>query len=338
MDLLSPISLILLALIPVIIALYIWMLRRKRRFAVRYSSLSLIRQALPEQSHWRRHLPFALFLVALASLVVAFGRPVTVTTVPAGRATVVLAMDVSRSMRQADIWPSRIEAAKDAALSFIKRQHSNNQIGVVAFAGFAQLIQPPTTDREDLEAAIHSLTLGRGTAIGNGMLEALDTIAEVNPNVAPPGEGANGEEPPARLPEGTYVPDIIVLLTDGVTTTGPEPLEVAEDAVQRGVRVYTIGYGTENGDSSWGNNFFGGGGRRFHRGIDEETLKRIAEMTGGEYYSATSAGELQKVFDRLPTYLITKEETIEISFVFAAAGALLVLAAVFFSQLWHPLP
>lgn len=335
MNLLWPSALFLLSLIPIIVAVYIWILRRRRKHALRYSSLSLIREALPSQSLLRRHLPVALFLLALTSLIVALSRPVLVTLVPSGRATVMLALDVSGSMRQWDIKPSRLEAAKAAALSFIDRQRANNQIGIVAFAGYAQLVQQPTTDVNELKTAVKNLTLGRGTAIGSGILEALDTIAELNASVPATG-GSAGERQVEPVPAGDYVPDIVVVLTDGVVTTGPHPLDAAQQAADRGVRVFTIGFGTVDGTRNSRDrdgSFFGR-----NRGIDEPMLKEIAAMTGGEYYTATSAGELHKVFESLPTYLSVREETSEITVVFAAAGALIVLLAVLLAQLWHPLP
>jgi Ca-activated chloride channel family protein len=329
------------------------MLRRRRRYALRYSSLSLVREALPHQSRLRRHLPFALFLLALASLVVALGRPVATVIVPIGQTTVILAIDVSRSMCSTDIRPNRLVAAQEAAQEYIKRQTSNTQIGIVAFAGFAELIQPPSSDQELLQDAIDRLAPARRTAIGTALLRSLDAIAEINQNVAPSvSDGAPGARP-TPLPEGEYAPDIIVLLTDGASNTGPLPLDAAQQAVERGIRVYTIGFGTPNGsvmdcgDGFWGGSsggmdqfgggggFFGGG---FRRGIDEDTLQRIAEMTGGEYYSAESAGELHKVFQDLPTYLITKTEFTEISVAFAALGALLAALAILLSLVWHPLP
>jgi Ca-activated chloride channel family protein len=351
MDWLWPGSLLLLGLIPLIVAAYVWMLRRRRRFAVRYSSLALVREALPHQSRLRRHLPFALFLLALAGLVIALGRPVATVSVPAGQTIIILAIDVSRSMCATDIQPNRLEAAKAAALSFIQRQDASMQIGIVAFAGFAELIQPPTSDQELLQDAVESLTTARRTAIGSGILESLDAIAEIDPNVAPSVSGASPAAPPAPVPRGAYAPDIIVLLTDGVSNAGPLPLDAAQQAVDRGVRVYTIGFGTANenqslpycgqpgGDPFGGGGLFGGGGGgRFRRGIDEETLKQVAAMTGGSYYSATSAGELQSVFQNLPTHLITRLETIEISVAFTAIGALLAAIAIGLSLIWHPLP
>jgi Ca-activated chloride channel family protein len=353
MDLLWPRFLLLLGLIPLILAGYIWMLRRRRRFAVRYSSLVLVREALPRYSRIRRHLPFALFLIAVASLIIALSRPVTIVSVPTDQTTIILAIDVSGSMRSRDIQPSRLGAAEQAAISFIQRQKSSTQIGIVAFSTFGEIVQAPTTDQEALQTAVESLTTGRRTAIGSGILRSLDAIAEVDKNVAPSITDNSPGVPPTPVPQGAYAPDIIVLLTDGVSNTGPLPLDAAQQAVDRGVRIYTIGYGTPNGYIPFGGGqsqggFFGGGGQQFgggqpfgggfRTGIDEQTLKQIASMTGGTYYSASSAGELQNVFRNLPTYLITKHETSEISVAFTAFGALLAALAIILSLLWHPLP
>jgi Ca-activated chloride channel homolog len=347
MSFLWPQFIYLLGLIPLVVAFYVWMLHRRRRFAVRYSSLALVREALVRQSWLRRHLPFLMFVLALASLIFTLTRPVSIVTVPAGQTTIILTIDVSRSMCSTDIAPSRLEAAKAAALSFVQRQTPTTLIGLVAFAGFAELVQPPTNDQEVLESAIESLTVGRRTAIGSGILESLDAIAEIDKDVAPSANG--GESAPTPVPKGAYAPDIIVLLTDGVSNAGPMPLDAAQQAVDRGVRVYTIGFGTASGSSgplcgqqfqgndpfSGGGGFgFGGGG--FRRGIDEETLRKIADMTGGTYYAAESSGELQNVFQSLPTYLITRHQTTEISVLFAALGALLATIAILLSMVWHP--
>ncbi|HET7089030.1 MAG TPA: VWA domain-containing protein [Anaerolineae bacterium] len=354
MALLWPGFLLLLGLVPLIVAVYIWMLRRRRHFAVRYSSLALVRAALPHPSRLRRHLPFALFLLALASLVIALGRPVAIVSVPTGQTTIILAIDVSRSMCSTDIEPNRLEAAKAAALSFIQRQPFGTQIGIVAFAGFAALIQPPTTDQEVLQDAIESLAPARRTAIGSAVLKSLDAIAEIDPNVAPSVTDTSPGVEPTPVPQGAYAPEIVVLLTDGASNVGPFPSEAAQQAADRGVRVYTIGFGTANefnpfggprcqgGDPFGGGQPFGGGGQfgggGFRRGIDEATLKQVADMTGGTYYAAESADELQSVFENLPTYLILKHETTEISVAFTAIGALLAAMAIVLSQIWHPLP
>jgi Ca-activated chloride channel family protein len=351
MSFLWPGFLLLLGLIPLMIAVYIWMLRQRRRFAVRYSSLALVREALPHRSYVRRHVPFAIFLLALASLVMALAHPVAIVSVPTGRANIMLAMDVSWSMCSTDIPPNRLQAAQAAAMSFVESQKSSTQIGIVAFAGFAELLLMPTNDQEVLRDAIESLTTGRWTAIGSAILKSLDSIAEIDGAVAPVITDTSLGIQPTPVPKGAYAPSIIVLLTDGASNQGPFPLEAAQQAVDRGVRVYTIGFGTAEGGSiecgpfqgrdpfgSGGRRFGGGGGGRWRRGIDEPTLMEIADMTGGTYYSAESANELQDVFQSLPTYLITKHETQEISVAFVALGALLAAIAMALSLIWHPLP
>jgi Ca-activated chloride channel homolog len=350
MDLLWPSLLLLFVIIPIMIAAYLWMLRRKR-VAMRYSSLSLIHAAQPPKMGLRRHLPFALLMLALAALIFAVGRPVTVAKVPTNQTTIMLTMDVSGSMCQTDIQPSRIDAAKAAVRTFIESQDSQTQIGIVAFAGFAELVQPPINDEATLMAVVNSLLTARGTAMGSGILEAIDAIAEIDPSVAPSTQPYTSQVPPTPVPNGAYVPAIIVVLTDGVTTQGASPIDAAQQAADRGIRVYTIGFGTDNppqgfaagcrvgfpggGFGGFGGGFGGGG---FRRGIDDETLQFIADMTGGEYYTAESGSDLQEVFENLPTNLIIKTEVTEISVAFAALGGLLAMLAVSLSLMWRPLP
>ncbi len=217
---------------------------------MRYSSLALVREALPGSSSLRRHLPFALFALALAGLVVALARPVAVVSVPTSRTTILLAIDVSRSMCSSDIPPTRLQAAEAAAGAFIQRQSSSTRIGIVAFSGFAEVIQAPTTDEEMLLDALQSLTTGRRTAIGSGILASIDAIAEVDPAVAPSQIEGRPGVPPAPVPKGAYAPEIIVVLTDGVSNSGPAPLDAAQQAADRGIRVYTIGFGTADGGAS----------------------------------------------------------------------------------------
>jgi Ca-activated chloride channel family protein len=348
MEFLWPGFLFLLILIPLLVGLYIWMLRR-RRFAVRYSSLELVRAALPKKSNWRRHLPVGLFLLGLTSLVIALGRPVAILNVPTNQTTIILTIDVSGSMRSRDIQPSRLQAAEEAAFSFVQHQKSTTQIGLVAFSSFGELIQPATTDQAALQAALDSLTVGRRTAIGSGILVALDAISQVDKNVARSITDVNPGVEPAPVPKGDYAPDIIVLLTDGDSNAGPDPVAAAQQAADRGVRVYTIGFGTINGPSAsqspfggfggfpgGGGGFFGGGGSRM--GLNEPMLKQIASMTGGTYHLASSASELESVFAGLPTYLIIKHEILETSVLFVALGALLAGIALLLSLAWRPLP
>ena len=351
MSLLWPGLLYLLLLIPLAVGIYAWILRRRQRFAVRYSSLSLIRDAAAKYSWLHRHLPFILFLLALGSLVLALARPVATVMIPSNKATVILAVDVSRSMCSTDIRPNRLQVAKDAALSFVQNNSSGRQVGIVAFAGFAELIQPPTTDLGMLEKAITYLTPARRTAIGSAILRSLDAISEVDDRIAPSELGPTGELSASPKAPDEYAPHIIVLLTDGASNAGPLPMTAAEQAMERGIRVYTIGFGTRNNTSpmncgdedpfggGFGSPFGGGfGGGGFRREIDEDTLKQVAEITGGKYYIATSAGELQEVFASLPTYVIATRESTEISVFFTASATLLAIFALLLAFRWHPLP
>jgi Ca-activated chloride channel family protein len=346
--------LVLLAIVPLLVAVYAWSLRRRRPRAARYSSLALIRDAFPGSSRLRRHLPFALVAAATAALVIALGRPAVVVGVPTNQTTIILTIDVSGSMCSTDIAPTRLEAAEEAAIAFIKSQQSRTEIGIVAFSGFAAVVQPPTTDQKDLIDAIRSLTTGRRTAIGSGILAAIDAIAEVDPTIdraiLP---GRPGVEPPP-VPAGAYAPDIIVLLTDGANNAGPAPVDAAGQALDRGLRVYTIGFGSVDGGSldpvcrqqfignepggGFGGGFGGGGGGRFPRGIDEPTLRQVADLTGGSYHPAESAAELERVFADLPTKLITKREAVEISVGFVGLGGLLAAFGLLLGRAWRPLP
>jgi len=366
MDLLWPGFLLLLVLIPTMIAVYLWALRR-RRFAVRYSSLSLLRDAIPQDARVRRHLPFGMFLFGLGSLVFALGRPVAIVSIPTDQTVILLSIDVSRSMCSTDVSPSRIEAAQAAALSFIQQQKPGTRIGIGAFSSFAEIVQAPTTDQDALRAAIEGLATGRRTAIGSGILKAIDAIAEVDQLITPSVSDSTQGSDVVPVPKGAYAPDIIVVLTDGASNTGPQPVEAAQQAADRGLRVYTIGFGTAKGaefprcpQRFLGNEPFGGGpgggqfgggqgggqfgggggfgGNPFRRGIDEETLKKVAALTGAEYYSAESAGELQKVFMSLPTNLIMKHDVTEISVFFTAIGAIFAALAVVTALRWNPLP
>ena len=364
MGLLWPFFLLLLLLIPAVVAAYVWMLRRPKRYAVQYSSLSLIRQAMPGGVRWRRHLPFALFLLALVSLVVTVARPVASYSVSSSRSTIVLALDVSLSMCASDIAPNRLTAAQEAAVSFIHAREQGAQVSIGGFGGFAELGVPPTADKDVLVEAVSNLAAARRTAIGSAILRSIDAISEINSEVPPVSTFAVQRDDDSGV-ERLVQPDIIVLLTDGPSNQGVRPLDAAQAAVDRGIRVYTIGYGTPQGSPfncttrqlrgvqvgggfgprAFGGGFggafgggFGGGRGGFRRGLDEETLQRVAEMTEGEYYLAESSEELLDVFSNLQTRTEkTKVET-EVSGLFAAAGALLALAGIALSLRWSPLP
>ena len=356
MTLLWPWFLLLLWLIPLLVAVYIWILRRRRRFAIRYSSLSLLREAIPQWSRWRRHLPFALFLLGLIGLIAALARPVTRIDVPLSRTTIILALDVSRSMCATDVPPNRLTVAQEAALAFIEDQPAGTQIGLVAFAGFAEIVVPPTRDKATLQEAIRGFTTSLGTTIGSATLKSIDAIAEINPAVAPSRVDVSVEDEELESGDESYQPDIIVLLTDGANSRGPHPLDAAQEAADRRVRVYTIGFGTsEPGqmictaqqlgsgggfDNGFGGGFGGGGGGSFRRFlvIDEPTLRAIADLTGGTYFRAESATQLLEVFQNLPRQIILQKETLEISALFSTLGGIFVTAAVGLSLLWNRFP
>lgn len=236
-----PFALLALAIPAAVLAAHLLAQRRRRRQAVGYSDVALLRSVLPRRSRWQRHLPIALLLAALAALAVAAARPHARRDVPYARTSIILALDVSGSMCSSDVEPNRLAVAQDAARAFVEQQPKNTRMGLVVFSGFAELALPPTSDHKVLIDAISSLTTGQGTAIGAAILKSLDAIAEVNPAVEPVGD----TPPPAgKASAGGYVADIVVLLTDGANNRGIEPLDAVPYATARGVRVFTIGFGT----------------------------------------------------------------------------------------------
>jgi Ca-activated chloride channel family protein len=265
-------------------------------------------------------------------------------------------------MCSTDVKPNRLAVAQEATRAFVEDQPDEARMGLVVFSGFAELAVPPTTEREELMATIDAVTTGRGTAIGSAMLKGLAAIAEVNPAVQPVGDVYGFEEPPAEAapPAGEapasddYVPDIIVLLTDGRNTRGIEPLDAVAHAVERRVRVYTIGFGTTNpselactreqlGGRAFGGRGFGGGGPGFggfgaFLVADAPTLMAVAEQTGGSFHTAEDADQLREVFEELPKEVATQREPTEITWMLAALGALLAAAAVAASIRWSPYP
>jgi Ca-activated chloride channel family protein len=356
----SP-ALLALAVIPIAIAIYVWMQRRKRKYAVRYASLSLIREARPGSSRWRRHVPFALLLASVAALVVALARPEATVSVPEGRTSIILALDVSRSMCSTDVDPNRLAVAEEAAQKFVDRQPEGTRLGIVAFAGTSQLLVPPTTDKDRLHKAIDGLTTSIGTAIGNALLTSIDALSEVNSHIAPSTLNVDTTDG-SQLPPGAFEPDIIVLLTDGANTRGVAPLVAAQQAVDRRVRVYTIGFGTTSpGPLVCTSDQLGGGlpfGDQFSGPIpvgpggpggigavpnqfvdrDEATLQGVADLTGGEYFRAENSDQLVNVFDKLPQRVVRQDEKHEISVYLVFLGALLVVGAFGLSMWWNRYP
>lgn len=342
-----PLALLGLLTVPALAAVYVAQLRRRRRAAVRHSSVALIRAAAPGRRAWRRHVPVALVLAALAALGLAAARPHTALAVPVSRSAMVLALDVSGSMCATDVDPNRLTAAQTAVREFVGKQDPRTSIGLVLFAGFAQVAVAPTTDRAPLLAAIDGASTGRGTTIGAAILKSVDAIAEIDPQVAPADPAA-----PPRVPRAgdAFAPEIVVLLTDGANTRGIGPVEAAGIAAQRGVRVYPIGFGTRapaslvctaaqlGGAGRGPAGAAPGGTRAGYLVADEGTLRRVADVTGGEYFAAGDAGRLQAVLDDLPRTVATRTRDVELSAAFAGLAALLILAALGAAARWTPFP
>src|SRR5688572_880783 len=320
--------------------MYVWLLRRRKRLAVRYANLSLVKEALGRGPGWRRHVPPALFLLALTALMIAVARPTAVITLPSQHETIILAMDVSGSMRAADVEPNRLTASQVAAKAFVSEQPRSARIGVVSFAGTAALVQPPTQNREDIVAAIDRFQLQRGTAIGSGIIVSLAAIfPEAGIDI---GQLTYGREPRSQaidqkkdgkpafkpVPPGSYASAVIILLTDGQRTTGPDSIEAAKMAADRGVRVFTVGVGTPQGE------IIGFEGWSMRVRLDEETLKQIANITHGEYFYAGNAVDLKKIYENLNSRLVMEKKETEISALFAGLGALLAVMAAGLSVLW----
>jgi Ca-activated chloride channel family protein len=330
MTFLWPELLWLLLLLPLLVGAYVWVLRRKKKFALRYASLDIVKEAMGAGAGVRRHVPPALFLLALAVMILAIARPAATVTLPSQHETVILAMDVSGSMRAADVEPNRLVASQNAAKAFVAEQPENVRIGVVAFAGTATLAQAPTRNREEVVAAIDRFQLQRATAIGSAILVSLATIF---PNSGIDVATFNYEaskkaatSPPAR--PGSYNSAVIILLTDGQRTTGPDSIQAARLAADRGVRIYTVGVGTTAGET------IGFDGWSMHVRLDEETLKTIADLTRGEYFYAGNAFDLKKVYQTLNAKLVMESKKTEITALFAAAAAFVVVLSALLSLLW----
>jgi len=336
-----PWALLSLLIIPIVVGV-IWLVRRRRRrAAVRVTSIALVRAALPPRTRWTRLIPTLLLLLGFATLGVGAARPQTTVPVPSNSTTIMLAMDVSGSMCSTDVEPNRLTVAQKAAVSFIESQDGQTKIGLVAFAGVAGLQVPPTTDKDALIEAINNFTTARGTAIGSAILTSIDSIAAINPTVAPSGVDAESAQ------RSGYAADVIVVLTDGANTQGVEPATAAESAAVRGLRVFTIGFGTTTpspmactgrqagGWAGGPGGGFGGGGGRNPRVMDEGTLQAIAEITGGQYYKAESADQLQGALDDLPSQVAVVRKHVDIASWFAGAGGVLVAVAVGLSLWWN---
>lgn len=331
MSFIWPYLLLLLLLVPVLVLAYILMQRRRRRYAVRYASLSLVKEALGRGPGIRRHVPPALFLLSLAALIVAFARPQSVVTLPENEGTVILTIDVSGSMSADDVKPNRMEAAKAAARAFVERQPPSVQIGVVSFSDNAFMVQAPTSNQDAVIAAINRLQPQRGTAIGRGIITSLNAIAEQGGAEGPSTNGSPLPAPtptPTPMPAGTFAPAIVILLTDGENNQWPDPLDVTQSAVLRGIRIYTVGLGSSEGS------VLHIGGRSIRTRLDEPTLRQIAQVTNGNYYNASNENDLRAIYENLDTRLVMKTEKTEITALFTGVGIFFALLAGMLSLVW----
>jgi Ca-activated chloride channel homolog len=338
-----PWALLALLVIPLVFAAW-WLTRlRRRRAVVRVTSIALVRTAMHGRSRRWRRIPAALLTLGLAVLAVGAARPQATVPVASSSATIMLTLDVSGSMCSTDVKPNRITAAERAASAFIKSQTGGPRIGLVAFASTAVVLVPPTVDTKQLLSALGGLTTSFGTAIGEGIVTSLDAIAQVDPSVAPTGATVS------RNRGAGYADDVIVVLTDGSNNHGIDPQAAAKEAASRGVRVFTIGYGTDNPAplacssaqfGGFGGVGFGGfGGRPGGQGnpfdADYGALMQISRTTGGTFYRAQDADQLSRALAKLPAAFTIVRKHIDIASAFAAGGGLLIAAAVALSLWWN---
>jgi len=340
-----PEMLWLLAAAPALVAAYILLLRRRKKAVVRFASLALVRDAMTRRQRFRRHVPPLLFLVGAVAAIIAVARPHAAIRLPSEQRTIILAIDVSRSMQAKDVPPSRFVAAQAAARTFIQEQPADVRIGIVSFAGTAAVAQAPTHSREDLVAAIDRLELQRYTAIGSAVIVSLAALlpdAGIDVGAASSGlrsgekrrsapiEDAGKPASPAftPVPPGSYSTGAVILLTDGRRTMGPDPVEAARMAADRGVRIYTVGFGTPQGGAA---DF---DGMSIYMRFDEETLRAIAGITKAEYFHAATRADLTTIYRGLNARFVFETRETEVSALFTAAAALLMLFSAVLSVRW----
>ena len=322
--------LLLLLLIPLFVLWYLRMQQRRRQMVAHFGNSGFAQGALARGLGMRRHIPPLFFLLALAILIVALARPKTVVSLPRIEGTVILAFDVSGSMAADDMAPTRMDAAKVAVEDFVQRQPPTVQIGVVAFSDSGLSVQAPTDDQGAVLGAIQRLTPQRGTSLANGILASLNLIAvsgqedtsyysNLTPTPAPS---------PTPVPQGTYTSAVIILLTDGENNENPDPLQAAQAAADRGVRVYTVGIGSPQGTNLQINGF------TVHTQLDEATLQQISQITGGTYYNAETEEDLLAVYDNLSPQLVIKPQELEVTPLFAGVGILILLIGGALSLSW----
>jgi Ca-activated chloride channel homolog len=325
-----PPMLAFLLLIPLFVWVYWRMQRQRRQMAERYGNFTITSGNITRRLGVRRHIPSLFFLVALTLMIIALARPEALIGVPRIEGTVILAFDISGSMAADDLEPTRLEAAKAAAEDFVQRQPATVQIGVVVFSDSGLAIQQPTYDQDDVLVAIRRLDPARATSLGNGMLVSLNVI---DTNAGETTNYYSNLTPvptltPTPVPAGTYTSNAIVMLTDGENTNEPDPLEVAQSAADRGVRIYTIGIGSAEGTTLNVEGF------NIFTQLDEALLQQIAQLTGGTYYNAESREELIDIYNNLNRQFVIKPEPMEITSILAGISILMLLIGGAVSLLW----
>jgi Ca-activated chloride channel family protein len=343
----APVMLWGLLLIPLAVAFYVWSQRRRLRYAVRFTNLNLLANLVPHTPAWRRHVPPVLYLAAMAGLVLALARPSMVVPVPREEATVILAMDTSASMRATDVDPTRLDAAKAAARSFVKQLPKGFRIGIVAFSSQPVTLITPTTDRAAVEAAINGLSADGGTAMGDALMRVVDLAERVRreaasaspspspgASVAPGASAAPGASPaPSTAPADQPQLAAGILLSDGANSTGiADPLEAADRAAELKIPIYTIALGTPDGEVEVTDRL----GRRVVVRVppDAATLSEIASRTGAVAFDAPTAEQLRAVYDNLQSRIGFAPEEREVTDLFAGAGLVLVAAGAMLAGLW----
>jgi Ca-activated chloride channel family protein len=350
MNFLAPQLLLGLLLIPIAIGFYLWAQRRRSRYAVRFTNLALLSNLAPRRPAWRRHLPSALYLGAIAALLLALARPTMTMAVPREDATVMLTMDVSGSMKATDVSPTRLDAARAAAESFIAQLPPKIRVGIVAFASRPVTLVNPTTDRAQLKAALESLRPEDGTAMGDALMQVLDIAQSIQaedattPDTTAPSATATPDPSASPAPSDSTIPGPVdqpngqplvaaILLSDGANSVGDaQPLDAAKRAATLGVPIYTIALGTQDGEVQVTDDT----GQQVTLPVppDNATLQQIAEITGGTAFDAPTADQLSAIYDNLQSRIGYTDETQEVTAGFAAAGLLLIVVGAGFAAVW----
>ncbi len=336
----SPEYLWLLTVLPLLPLAYLWLLGRGRKVAVRYSSVAVVRSAMAGRN-WRRHVPPVLFLLACALLLLASARPMARVPLPWARSTIILAMDISLSMRVTDVKPTRLVAAQEAAKAFLKELPKGIEVGLVTFAGSSQVALAPSLERGPLVAVIDAFQMQRGTAVGNAIVTSLTELfpehgidlGEMTFGGKKTGRSLDDKsKPPPKefvpVTPGSYTSAAIILLTDGRNTTGVDPLLAAKMAADRGVRIYVVGLGTVGGDAS-------AEYMPIYLQLDEPTMREVARMTDGEYHFAGTAEKLRSVYEKLGTTMQVNKKETELSGLLALVAALFAVLAGALSVRWY---